>query len=62
MENKYMAKPKCPSCGRAGLENIVSIDSASKSRGGDAWFNVMLVINVVCLKLIIKGFLPPEEV
>jgi predicted nucleic acid-binding Zn-ribbon protein len=35
-----MAEPKCPECGIEGIQHITSQESAQKSRGGDAWFEV----------------------
>ena len=36
-----MADPKCPSCDAQGIEHITSKESDVKSKGGDAWFEVV---------------------
>ncbi len=36
-----MAQPKCPSCQTAGIEHIVSKDSAERSRTKQPWFVVI---------------------
>jgi hypothetical protein len=35
-----MAEPKCPDCGVAGVEHIVSMDSHKQSDTNDPLFNV----------------------
>lgn len=35
-----MVEPKCPSCDVRGLKYIVSGESDSKSKVGDAWFEI----------------------
>jgi len=39
-ENSNMADPKCPDCGKSGIENIVSTPSKEQSRERRAWFYV----------------------
>jgi uncharacterized Zn finger protein len=36
-----MADPKCPDCGIAGIEHIVSADSTERSRTRSPWFVVI---------------------
>lgn len=36
-----MAEPKCPDCKVQGLKYVVSSESDEKSKGGDAWFDIV---------------------
>ncbi len=36
-----MAEPTCPSCGAAGIEHIVSKDSAERSKTRQPWFIIV---------------------
>ncbi len=35
------ALPKCPDCGIAGTDYIMSTESQQRSKAGDAWFEIV---------------------